>query len=96
MRRRGQAGQTEQAGQTGQTGHAKQGCPGGRREPAGWAAAGATALLLSQRYLGSGILSLLFIRFYRGERGRIQYKYAWYGLYPLHLLILYGLSLFMR
>lgn len=67
-----------------------------RREPAGWAAAGATALLLSQRYLGSGILSLLFIRFYRGERGRIQYKYAWYGLYPLHLLILYGLSLFMR
>ena len=36
MRRRGQAGQTEQAGQTGQTGHAKQGCPGGRREPAGY------------------------------------------------------------
>ncbi|MCI9583833.1 MAG: hypothetical protein HFG46_09180 [Clostridium sp.] len=67
-----------------------------RREPAGRAAAGATAILLSQRYLGSGILSLLFIRFYRGERGRIQYKYAWYGLYPLHLLILYGLSLFMR
>ena len=62
-----------------------------RREPAGWAVAGTTALLLSQYYLGSGLLGLLLIHFYSGERGRIRYKYAWYGLYPLHLLILYGM-----
>ena len=67
-----------------------------RRDPAGWAVAGTTAFLLSQNYLGSGFLSLPLIFFYSGERGRIRCKYAWYGFYPLHLLILYGICYYSR
>lgn len=63
-----------------------------RREPVGWAAAAAVTLLLSVYSLGSGLLSLLLIKCYGGERGRLWHKYLWYLFYPLHLLALYGIG----
>lgn len=59
----------------------------------------AAAMLMAATWLGDvqalAIMALPIIFFYNGERGFINTKarkYAFYAVYPLHLLILYGIA----
>lgn len=55
-------------------------------------------VLLSLCYAGIQwwcLTALIPLAFYSGERGRFRLKYLFYIYYPLHLVILYGISLAM-
>ncbi len=43
-----------------------------------------------------GMAAFLPIAFYDGSRGRQLPKLFWYGFYPLHLLLLYGIARLMK
>lgn len=40
-------------------------------------------------------LSLIFLFFYNGTRGKLKLKYFFYFFYPIHLIILYGISMLL-
>lgn len=63
----------------------------------------ATALLLSLLTITSGIalqwwslLALIPLSLYNGERGKYKLKYLFYIYYPLHLVVIFAISILMR
>ena len=42
-----------------------------------------------------GLLALIFLAFYDGTKGKLKIKYLFYVYYPLHLLVIYGISMLM-
>ena len=40
-----------------------------------------------------GLMALLPIALYDGTRGRVRNKYAFYVFYPLHMIVIYGISM---
>lgn len=40
-----------------------------------------------------GLMALLPIALYDGTRGRVRNKYAFYLFYPLHMIVIYGISM---
>lgn len=59
----------------------------------------AIGLLLTSIYYGGyqylSLLSLVILFFYSGKKGKYNMKYFFYIFYPLHLAIIYGISLLM-
>lgn len=53
------------------------------------------AAFLSAEFFCAAAFSMLFIRLYNGTRGRQRDKYLYYLFYPLHLLILTFLSVWL-
>ena len=47
-----------------------------------------------QKYFGLGILSLIFIYFYDGQKGYLDLKRIHYIFYPLHMFVLYLIIFF--
>lgn len=41
------------------------------------------------------ILAVIFILFYNGKRGKLKLKYCFYWFYPIHILLLYGMTLLL-
>ena len=52
-------------------------------------AVGAISFFESFFYFGAAALALIPIHFYNGERGRSNFKYAFYIFYPAHLFLLF-------
>ena len=42
-----------------------------------------------------GLFALLILAFYDGTKGKLKIKYLFYVYYPLHLLVIYGISMLM-
>jgi hypothetical protein len=42
-----------------------------------------------------GIISVLLLQFYNGKRGKLKLKYFFYLFYPLHFVVIYGISLLL-
>ena len=42
-----------------------------------------------------GLLALIILAFYDGTKGKLKIKYLFYVYYPLHLLVIYGISMLM-
>ena len=59
----------------------------------------AIGLVLLSLELGSiqwfSLLSLIILSFYDGKKGKLKLKYMFYIYYPLHLLLIYGISLIL-
>ena len=59
----------------------------------------AIGLVLLSLELGSiqwfSLLSLIILFFYDGKKGKLKLKYMFYIYYPLHLLLIYGISLIL-
>ena len=56
---------------------------------------GISLILLTAKWVVEGFayLSLLILMFYNNKRGKYKMKYLFYVFYPLHLLIIYFISL---
>lgn len=54
------------------------------------------SLFLSSLREMYGLLAFLLIPFYGGEKGRQLPKFFYYGFYPVHLLVLYGIARVIR
>ena len=63
----------------------------------------AIGIFLVARFMGDqfnelqyySLLSVVFIAFYNEKRGTIKMKYFFYIFYPIHIVILYGISLLL-
>ena len=44
---------------------------------------------------GAGILSAVPLYFYNGKKGQAPWKYAFYWFYPLHLMVLFFIRLYV-
>lgn len=42
-----------------------------------------------------GMLACIFILLYNGKKGKLNLKYIFYFFYPLHLVLLYGIQMFI-
>lgn len=42
-----------------------------------------------------GIISVLLLQLYNGKRGKLKLKYFFYLFYPLHFVVIYGISLLL-
>ena len=42
------------------------------------------------------LLAIPFIALYNGERGSKKFKYFFYIIYPLHLVIIYGIRIVLK
>lgn len=53
-------------------------------------------IIYETRYVfGVGIMALLLVYFYNGKKGNFKYKYLFYWIYPIHLLIFAWLSYYV-
>jgi hypothetical protein len=43
-----------------------------------------------------GLIAVLFVAFYNGERGKLNLKWFFYAFYPVHLAILWGVSMLLQ
>jgi hypothetical protein len=42
------------------------------------------------------LISVLLVMFYNGERGKLNLKWFFYGFYPVHLAVLWGISMLIH
>ena len=53
-----------------------------------------TFLMSMKNYFGFGVVSVIFVYFYDGQKGFLDLRRFHYLFYPLHMLVLYGMIFF--
>ena len=54
------------------------------------------ALVRNEYYNFYTLLAVPFLLLYNGTRGKYNLKYLFYVFYPVHILIIYGISLLIK